>query len=93
MIACCEKLYFYDLFLNIILAFPLALLIYSLQTKRYILFLMVAILSGAILNHRFWLFDVELNREWLPMIPDLTMELLSVPIALTIILWLKRNRI
>tara|TARA_R110000744_G_scaffold53416_4_gene114103 strand:+ start:225 stop:644 length:420 start_codon:yes stop_codon:yes gene_type:complete len=84
-------LYLHDSLINLVLAFPLALLIYSLRPKHYFLYIAVALVPSVALNHRFWVFDAELNREWLQMVPGLATELFCVPVVLIIICWFKRN--
>ena len=85
-------IYIHDLFLNLVLAFPLALLIYTLRPKHYFLYLVFTLLPSVIWNYRFWLTDSELIREWPDMVPGLVIELFCVPIALVIICWLRRSR-
>ena len=85
-------IYVHDVLLNIILSFPLALLIYTLRPKNYFVYLTISLLPSIAWTHGPWLTDSSLNSEWMYMLPGLIHEFLYVPIALIIICWFVRIR-
>ncbi len=85
-------IYVHDVLLNIILSFPLALLVYTLRPKNYFLYLTISLLPSIAWTHSHWLTDSSLNSEWVYMLPGLIFEFISVPIALIIICWFVRIR-
>lgn len=85
------SIYMNDFLINIVLAFPLALLINSLRPQKYILYLVVALLPTFVLLNRAWVMNSSFNELWPSIVAYWPQQLFCAPIALLIINSFKRN--
>ncbi|MDP2562342.1 hypothetical protein [Psychrobium sp. 1_MG-2023] len=84
-------IYFHDFILNIVLGFPLALLIHVLKPKRYLLYLAVALLPAFIWSNSAWINNPSFYEHWTSIVIGWATSLFSVPIALFIICWYNKH--
>lgn len=77
-------IYTHDLLISVVIALPLAAIVYCLRPERYLVYLAVAILPGFVWNNFIAVENFTFFRGWY-WLAILAMELFSVPVALLLI--------
>jgi hypothetical protein len=80
-----------DLLISIVLALPLAAIIYYLRPKQYYLYLAIALLPSFLWNNSVWLGHPYFGDHWGSIVLGWGVELSSIPIALLLIHKIKRE--